>query len=163
MPENIIIIIILVIIISFLLGMIVGALAFSYYTHSYYQGCKVSQGYRSLTQCTCERSGQIYCDQHDALLLLDLSENLPSELEMLKLGLTLGVNVNVIKACRLDHHNSITNAVFEMLYHKWYKTQDGLRLKSEGLKRLEKALKTPTVGQNILVESVIGSHFLRMD
>ena len=166
MSENIlfvIIIIVLVIIISFSLGMVVGALAFRSYHHSKGQGHKVNQGNRILTQCTCERSGQIYCDQHDALLMLDLSENLPSELEMLKLGLTLRINMNVIKACRVDHSNSITDAVFEMLYHKWYKTQDGLGLRSEGLKNLKRALKAPTVGQNILVESVIWTHFLKMD
>ena len=77
---------------------------------------------------------------------------------MLRLGIELGVNPNVIKASREDNR-SITDAVFDMLYHKWYKTQDGLGKRSQGLKELERALTAPNVGQNILISSVINHHF----
>ena len=76
---------------------------------------------------------------------------------MRRLGIELGVNVNIIKACREDNR-SITDAVFDMLYHKWYKTQDGLGLRGKGLRELKRALAAPGVRQNLLISSVINHH-----
>ena len=135
---------------AFTVGMGVGAVVYSM--------CSSRKGQNVLMRCSCKKSRQIYCQKHDTKLLLSLSENLPTYHEMLRLGIELEVNPNVIKACREDNR-SITDAVFDMLYHKWYKTQDGLGQRSQGLKELERALTAPNVRQNILVSSVINHHF----
>ena len=124
------------------------------------QGHKIGQGHRSLTRCTCEKSGQVYCEQHDVLLIFELSKKLPLEVDMLALGLTLGIRHYIIEACTLNHKNSISYAVYSMLMNHWYETQDGLGLKSKGLKNLERALEAPAVGQSHLVDSVVWTHFL---
>ena len=131
---------------AFTIGMGVGAVVFRLFSSR--------KGQNFLMSCSCKKSHQIYCQKHDTKLLLSLSENLPTYNVMLRLGIELGVNPNVIKACR-----SITDAVFDILYHKWYKTQDGLGKRSQGLKELERTLTAPTVGQNILISSVINHHF----
>ena len=117
-------------------------------------------GHSYLVRCTCDETARIHCEKHDPILLVKLSENLPTDEVMRNLGLTLGININVIKACRVDHSNSITDAVFEMLYHKWYKTQDGLGLRSEGLKELERALMAKRVGQKLLISTIVRQHYL---
>ena len=119
---------------AFTIGMGVGAVVFCM--------CSSRKGQNFLMSCSCKKSHQIYCQKHDTKLLLSLSENLPTYNVMLRLGIELGVNPNVIKACREDNR-SIADAVFDMLYHKWYKTQDGLGLRSQGLKELERALTAP--------------------
>ena len=131
--------------------------------HQSNQGHMVSQEQRSLSKCTCRRTGQIRCEQHDPILMWNLSEYLSSDVGMIKLGLTLRIRHNIIEACRLDHKDSIILSVYSMLINHWYKTQDGLGLKSKGLKKLKRALKAPAVGQSLLVDSVIRTHFLNMD
>ena len=71
------------------------------------------------------------------------------------LGIYLGIDPNTIKACRED--NSITNAVFEMLYHVWYHNRDGLRQESEGLYSMKQALVN--MGKGILLQPVVEKHF----
>ena len=152
------------IITSFSLVAGIGALMFYLYQNRRKcQGHKIGQGHRSLTRCTCEKSGQIYCGQHDALLIFELSKKLPLKDTMLALGSTLRIKPNIIEACRLDHKDSIIYAVYSMLMNHWYKTQDGLGLNSEGLQNLKRALEAPDVGQSRLVDSVIRTHFLNMD
>ena len=88
---------------------------------------------------------------------MELSEHLPTYEDMRCLGIYLGIDPNTIKACREDNSNSITNAVFEMLYHVWYHNQDGLRLESEGLYSMKQALVN--MGKGILLETVVEKHF----
>ena len=82
---------------------------------------------------------------------------------MLTLGLTLGIRHNIIEACRLDHKDSIILSVYSMLMNHLYEMQHSLRLKSKGLKNLERALEVTAVSQSRLVDSVIQTHFLNMD
>ena len=135
---------------AFMIGMGVGAAVFYV--------CSSRKGQSFLSTCSCKKSRHIYCEKHDVKLLLSLSENIPTYNEMRRLGIELRVKVNVIIACREDNR-SITDAVFDMLYQKWYKEQDGLGLRSKGLKELERALAAPCVRQNILISSVINHHF----
>ena len=110
----------------------------------------------SLSRCTCDEADQIYCKLCDAKLLMELTDQIPTYEEMRRLGINLGIHPNTIKACREDYSNSIRNAVFEMLYHKWYQNQDGLRRESEGLYSMKQALVK--MGKRILLETVVEKH-----
>ena len=95
---------------------------------------------RLLLQCTCDEDNCIYCEKCDAKLLSHLSDHVATESDMRQLGIELGIHPDVIRACGENNRNNINNAVFDMLYHRWYKTQDGLRRTSSGLKELEQAV-----------------------
>ena len=117
-----------------------------------------NQGYGGLVICTCVQSNQIICDEHDPKLLMTLSRNIPDEHLMTRLGLELCVNPNTIKTCRENNRNSIEQAVFHMLYHNWYKMQDGLGLESTGLKILLDALRN--VNCDTYIQTIVQRDFL---
>ena len=85
-----------------------------------------NQDNHSLAMCTCVHSEHIFCNEHDPRLLMTLSCNIPDEQLMTRLGLELCVNPNTIRSCRENNRYSIEQATYDMLYHKWYKRQDGL-------------------------------------
>ena len=115
-----------------------------------------NQGFDRLAICTCQ-SNQISCDEHDPRLLMTLSCNIPDEQLMTRLGLELCVNPNIIRSCRENNRNSIEQATFDMLYHKWYKLQDGLGFESTGLKTLVNALRK--IQCDTYIQTVVRDHF----
>ena len=118
-----------------------------------------NQDNHSLAVCTCVESEHLFCDEHDPRLLMTLSCNIPDEQLMTRLGLELSVKANTIRSCRENNKNSIEQATFHMLYHKWYKMQDGLGLESKGLKILVDALQK--VHCDTYVQTIVQNHFLR--
>ena len=116
-----------------------------------------NQGNGGLATCTCQ-ANQINCEDHDPRLLMDLSCNISEEQLMTRLGIELSVNPNTIRSCRENNRNSIEQATFDMLYHKWYKRQDGLGPESEGLKILENALRK--VECDTYIQTIVQRHFL---
>ena len=116
-----------------------------------------NQGNGGIAICTCQ-ANQINCEDHDPRLLIALSCNIPDEQLMTRLGIELSVNPNTIRSCRENNRNSIAQATFDMLYHKWYKRQDGLGPESEGLKTLENALRK--VDCDTYIQTIVQRHFL---
>ena len=92
------------------------------------------------SQCTCGEDDCSYCEKCVVQLLQDLSFHLPTPGEMRRLGIELGIHPDVITACRENNINDINDAVFDMLYHHWYKAQGGLRRKSSVLEELGRAI-----------------------
>ena len=137
------------------IGMVLGIILTMFYEHS--KRHQPSNQGDSRAECTCVESRQICCVKHDPKLLMTLSCNIPDVQLMTRLGIKLGLNPNAIKSCWEDNRGSIEQAVFEMMYHKWYKMEDGLGLRSEGLKVLEQALKD--VGCGIYINTIVQRHF----
>ena len=94
---------------------------------------------------------------HNRYIQIFSLTNIPDEKLMVELGLELGINANVIKACLKNNSGNIELAVFDMLYHKWYHTQDGLGLNSRGLCGLKQALLE--VGKVGYIETILERHF----
>ena len=116
-----------------------------------------NQGNGGLAICT-RQTNQIHCEDHDPRLLIALSYNIQDEQLMTRLGIELSVNPNTIRSCRENNRNSIEQATFDMLYHKWYKRQDGLGPESEGLKILKNALRK--VDCDTYIQTIVQRHFL---
>ena len=113
--------------------------------------------HRHHSSCTCAETQYVRCHEiHDPDLLYALSRNIPDENLMTELGLKLHVPPNHIMSCLRDNR-SINFAAFYMLYDKWYHTQDGLGLRSQGLARLKQALVE--VGRANYINAIIDRHF----
>ena len=107
--------------------------------------------------CTCVLSRHVYCKRHDQQLLWEISKKLPNSEFMFEVGISLYIDSDTIEACRENNRSSIVQAVYEMLYQKWYKEQDGLGMKSKGLKELKRAIKnTHKAG---CMERILHKHF----
>ena len=109
-----------------------------------------------LIPCTCDESEHLgVCEKHDRILFWELSNKLSRFEDLLNLGVYLGVDERLCK----ENSSTIPIAVFDMLYYKWYKSQDLDKLQKVGLKDLCDVLRHKNVGKNILVGSVINKHF----
>ena len=109
-------------------------------------------------ECTYHDPLQTFCRSCNPRMLMDLARNIPNSCLMTQLGLELGVNANVIETC-INDSNGITQAVYNMLYNKWYKSQEDLI--QEGLEfdwksKLKQALEK--IGLGNLIPTVIESH-----
>ena len=106
-----------------------------------------------IEKCTCQDQLQTSCMLCDPRKLMKLARNIPDDCLMTQLGLELGVNANVIETCKNDNKR-ITQAVYDMLYNKWYKSlliqeDSEYDWKSE----LKKALVN--IGQGNLIRTIV--------
>lgn len=104
----------------------------------------------ALTKCTCVETNDVWCSYHDQPLLLLLAKALPSYELMYEIGIRLHVDSDTIDACKEDNRGSVVQAVYQMLYQKWYKNKDGVGRNSNGLKELKQALKDIKKSQLIM-------------
>ena len=83
---------------------------------------------------------------------------MPEVKQLFELGIYLGIREESIISCRVNNQDSHL-AMYDLLYRRWYKSQDADWLRKNGRKRLCDVLRHPNVGQNYLVASVIDEHF----
>ena len=109
------------VLISFGFGVVFTLLFLPYYFQPIVTGQGQDQTRMCIEKCTCQDQLQTSCRLCDPRKLMKLARNIPDDCLMTQLGLELGVNANLIETCKNDNKR-ITQAVYDMLYNKWYKS-----------------------------------------
>ena len=110
------------------------------------------QKYRRMSECNKDEE---IAELRDVKLLRELSEHFTIPLEMIDLGIALGILPRLVESYRDKNQDNIQSAVFFMLYDLWYRNQDGLGRNSNGLLKLKNALCDQRVGKALLTKTVL--------